>query len=356
MEWCVYSVFCFLFTPEYCLCHTKNEHIFINLRAHTGEKKRPTMKLSYDNCYEFSLLFDENIMSFFLYRRIFVDCNTFCVFVTSVKFQTSVFVCDGRFEVRWSISKWREKIIQFPWIESIVTKCSVWMRTTTKNDPFVATESPYRRFQFQSMINLWAPAAPKKNAIIKFTCFRLPLSYEIYYLSRSQSVSIFGHSKCEAIVHHYYYCLFAQNIIIFLSDGWIWRQCYTLNTKHHYHPPLTSLKEIIPFELQSQDNFYFMYFCFKDVVKLKVASNWKTVFRVLRTNLFPLIVFSFLFITITSYTKWKQNHRKSIVLFRFHFFVVWILHLNLFDIQSIEPPNWLQQSLNRILTMSNGSC
>lgn len=56
-----------------------------------------------------------------------------------------------------------------------------------------------------------APAASKKNSIIKFTCFRLPLLYKIYYLLLPQPVSRYsGHSNCEAFVHHYYYYLLLE--------------------------------------------------------------------------------------------------------------------------------------------------
>lgn len=61
-----------------------------------------------------------------------------------------------------------------------------------------------RRFQFQSMMNLWAPAAPKKNVMSNITfCQTLAVMRDLLSLTVTQSVSIFGHSNCQC---HHYYC------------------------------------------------------------------------------------------------------------------------------------------------------
>lgn len=132
MEWCVYSVFCLFHTNE-CT----------NIFCRQTGKKRPTMKLSYDNCYRFFLLVQwKYLFSLSLsLSLIFVDCNSFCVFAYGnegihheakvyFKFHTIVFVCDGRFQVLFKMKG--KNFIQFPWIESIVTKCSIGIKTKQK--------------------------------------------------------------------------------------------------------------------------------------------------------------------------------------------------------------------------------
>lgn len=160
----------------------------------------------------------------------------------------------------------------------------------------------------------------------------------------------FGHSNCEAFVHPYFN-RFAQNVIIFSSDGWKWRQCKILNTVHHFHPPLKSLKEIISFEWQPRDNFHF-----QGCSQVDGSEQLENGIPSFGAKSFSSYCFS-VHHHATSYIvhKMRTKSKKTHLIVSIWFFLLRVFIWIYFIFKASTLPT-TATSFNRTLTTSNESC